>query len=106
MVEAVNKEDIPQEVVVLDTTWAMKRKANGVRRARNYVRGFKEEPDVHYDDRKTSAPVVSDVTVKVLFVIMLTAGWVARVADVKGAFLLGEFDEKDQQIYIKVPEGF
>ena len=30
----------------------------------------------------------------------------ARVADVKGAFLLGEFDEKDQQIYIKVPEGF
>ena len=32
VVEAVNIDEIPQEVVVLDTTWAMKRKANGVRR--------------------------------------------------------------------------
>ena len=81
VVEAVNIDEIPQEVVVLDT-----RKANGVRRARNNVRGVKEEPDVQYDERKTSAAV-----------IMIMAGWMARVADVKGAFLLGEFDENDQK---------
>ena len=50
---------------------------------------------MRYDERKMSAPVN-----------MIMAGWVARVADVKGAFLLGEFDENDQQIYIKLPKGF
>ncbi len=36
---------------------------------------------------------------------MLVAKYEARVIDVKGAFLKGEF-ENDEEIYMTVPEGF
>ena len=34
------------------------------------------------------------------------AGWIAKIVDVKGAFLHGEFEEDDEPIYMGVPQGF
>jgi hypothetical protein len=38
-------------------------------------------------------------------VLMLMAGWAAAMTDVKGAFLIGEF-ENGEEMYAQVPQGF
>jgi len=49
------------------------------------------------------APVINDITVRVLLVIWLVNGFDARVIDVKTAFLHGNLEE---DIFIKLPEGY
>ena len=39
-------------------------------------------------------------------VLALMAAWTAKIVDVKGAFLHGEFEEDDEPIYMGVPQGF
>ena len=36
---------------------------------------------------------------------MLMAGWTAYIVDVKGAFLIGDFED-GEKIYMEVPKGF
>ena len=103
--EPVKKEDVPKDAKFISTTWAMKRKSNGVRRARLNMRGFEQEEGVHYDPSSTAAPVTNDVSIRMMFTIALMAGWIGYIIDVKGAFLHGEF-ENGEQIYTNIPEGF
>ena len=83
----------------------MKRKSNGVRRARLNMRGFEQEEGIHYDPSSTAAPVTNDVTIRMMLTIALMAGWIGWIVDIKGAFLHGEF-ENGKQIYTEIPEGF
>ena len=39
----IKREDVPKNAKFITTTWAMKRKSNGVRRARLNMRGFEQE---------------------------------------------------------------
>ena len=84
----------------------MKKKANGKYRARLNARGFEQQDRIHYDSTSTAAPVVSEVTIRVMLTIVVMCDWAARLVDVQGAFLLGEFEEKDEKVYIEVPKGF
>jgi hypothetical protein len=102
---AVPKSSVPPGNRVIDTTWAMKLKANGVRRARLAARGFKQTPGVNYDPDTRSSPVVCDASIKLFFVLATMAGYPIHVVDVQGAFLNGEF-ENGEKIYMKVPDGF
>jgi hypothetical protein len=45
------------------------------------------------------------MTIKLVLALMLASGSIAHVADVKGAFLHGKFDD-GEKIYIKIPLGF
>ena len=101
----VKKEDVPKDAKFVTTTWAMKRKSNGVRRARMNMRGYEQEENIHYDPSSTAAPVTNDVTIRMMLTLALMAGWTGHIIDVKGAFLHGEF-ENGEQIYTKIPEGF
>jgi Reverse transcriptase (RNA-dependent DNA polymerase) len=101
----VRKESLPPGTKLIDSTWAMKKKANGTHRARLAARGFKQEPGAHYNPDSTSSPVVSDVSVRILFVLAAMTGWPMHVMDVQGAFLHGEFED-GETIYMKVPQGF
>ena len=98
-------KDIPEWATVLTTTWAMKKKANGTYRARMVARGFEQIDGEHYDQNDTSSPVVSEITIRVVLVLMLMAGYYAEVIDVCGAFLLGSFDPQ-HKMWIEVPQGF
>ena len=42
-------EDVPEGTHVMTNTWAFKKKANGVFRARLNVRGYKQIPGEHYE---------------------------------------------------------
>jgi hypothetical protein len=83
----------------------MKKKSNGTYRARLNARGYEQVDGEHYQSHSISSPVSNEVTIRIVFTLMLMAGWVGELLDLKGAFLHGDFeDEKD--VYLKVPEGF
>ena len=89
--EAVLKKDMPAAAKILTTTWAMKKKANGTYRARLDARGFEQEDGKHFDKHDIAAPVTSDITIRVILVIMIIAGWIGELLDICGAFLHGDF---------------
>ena len=103
--QPVKMKDVPKGSKFLTTTWAMKKKANGTFRARMNMRGYEQEDGIHYDSASIASPVTNDVTIRIMMVLMLMSGWIGYLVDVKGAFLLGEF-ENNEQIYTKIPQGF
>ena len=83
----------------------MKKKSNGVKSARINGRGYEQVDGKHYDASFIASPVTNDVTICITMVLMLMAGWVSNIVDVIGTLLLGNL-EKNEQIYMEMPEGF
>ena len=90
---------------VIDSIWAMKKKANGAYRGRVAARGFKQKDGVDYFSHSISAPVTTNVTICIVLVLMLMASWCTQLLDVNGAFLHGDFTD-GEKVHMKVPQGF
>ena len=103
--KAVPKSEVPKDVKPIATTWAFKKKSSGDRRGRLNAHGFKQQPDVHFKKDSISSPVTNEVTIRVVLVIMIVLQLLSGVLDVKGAFLQGEFEHDEEQIYLIVPDG-
>jgi hypothetical protein len=101
----VKRQDVPAEVKIIDSTWACKKKGNGTLRGRLNARGFRQIEGQHYDNASISAHVINVMTIRIIMTIMIMAGWVTNVVDVKGSFLHGEFTD-DKEIYMEVPQGW
>eukprot|EP00957_Ditylum_brightwellii_P057807 4383388-Ditylum_brightwellii.AAC.1 len=101
----VPRTKLPKNAKVVTSTWAMKKKENGTYGARLNASGYKQRDQKHYDGSSITAPVANDMTIHVVMVFMLMAGWCTHIADVKGAFLPGDFED-DEEIYMEVPQGF
>jgi hypothetical protein len=99
----VKKKNVPRGVKILTSTWAMKKKTNGVRRARLNGRCYEQVDGIHYDSSSIHAPVTNDVTVRIVLTIALMAGWLGQLIDVDGAFLYGRLREL---LFMKVLQGF
>ena len=67
--------------------------------------GFKQQPNVYYRKDSISSPVTNEVTIRVVLVIMIVLQLLSGVLDVKGAFLQGEFEYDEEQIYLTIPDG-
>ena len=96
--------EVPADAKILSNVWAMKKKASGAFRARLNARGYEQVDGEHYDSHATFAPVASEMTIMIIFVLIILANWVVHVMDVKGAFLLGDF-EKDRKMWMTIPKG-
>jgi hypothetical protein len=103
--QTVPREEVPNGSKILTSTWAMKKKANGVHRARLNARGYEQVDGEHYDEDDKFAPVVTDATIHIVLIQLIMAGWYVELIDVKGAFLHGVF-EKGRKVYMEVPQGF
>ncbi|KAL7572430.1 hypothetical protein ACA910_006609 [Epithemia clementina (nom. ined.)] len=105
--QPIPRDQVPHNSDIIDSTWSMKKCANGVYRARLAGRRFKQRPGVAYDPKSIFAPVVHKTTIKVALVLMVMAGGggVATVVDVKGAFLKAPFNPR-HHVYMEVPKGF
>ena len=101
----VKKKDVPKNADIIDSMWAMKKKANGQYHARLAAWGFKQTHGKSFEYHDISSPVVHDITVRIVLTILLMSSWAAHIVNVNGAFLLGEFRENDH-IYMKIPKGF
>jgi hypothetical protein len=103
--EPVDVNEVPQDAKILTSTWVMRKKADGTYRARLTARGYEQIDGLHFDSTDTSAPVVNDTTIRIVFVLMIMAGWTAMLLDVRGAYMNGRFKD-DEKLYMHVPEGF
>ena len=75
-------------------------KNDGRHRARLWAIGYSQIAGVDYQDN--FAPVVNDVTFRLVMTLMLSNNWEADIVDVETAFLYGDLEE---EIYMKIPEG-
>ena len=98
-------DDVPPGAKMLTTTWAMKKKSNGVYRARMNMRGYEQIEGEHYDSSSISSPVTNDVSVRTILTLMIMANYKAYIVDIKGVILHGQFDG-GEILYCKIPEGF
>ncbi len=103
--EKFKLSELPSDVKVINTTWAMKKKSNQTLCRRINVWGFEQVEGQHYNASSINAPVTNGMTIKLVLVLMLASGGIAHVADVKGAFLHNKFDN-GKKIFIKIPLGF
>ena len=69
------------------------------------ARGFEQIDGLHYNEDNKAAPVVNDVTIRIVLILIVLAAWWAELLDVKGAFLNGRF-QHGEKLYMHVPKGF
>jgi Reverse transcriptase (RNA-dependent DNA polymerase) len=80
--------------------WIFKIKRNGIFRARLVACGYSQVPGI--DFQESLAPVMNDVTLRMLFIIILVWNLKGKIVDVETAFLHGELKEK---IFLHLPDG-
>lgn len=95
-----NSSSLPKSRKLIGSKWVFKVKKNGVHRARLVALGYSQIPGVDYTEN--FAPVINDVTFRIILLLMLIKRFDAEIIDVETAFLYGTLEE---EIYMKVPEG-
>jgi hypothetical protein len=103
--EEVNVDDILPGTKLSDGTWANKLKADGSTRCQLAILGFQQIDGVRFDASDKAAPVVCDVTIRVVLILAIIANWLAWIVDVEGTFLQGRF-QNGELIFMKIPNGF
>eukprot|EP00957_Ditylum_brightwellii_P160041 12182554-Ditylum_brightwellii.AAC.1 len=79
----VPEDEVPEDAKVLTSMWAMKPKPNGIKRARLNARGFDQQEGLHYLAKFLSAPVVCDITIRIVMVLIIMASWATALLDIK-----------------------
>lgn len=69
--QAVPMNEVPKGAKILTSTWAMKKKANGTKRARLNARGFEQVDGEHYNEDDKAAPVVTLSAILVLLTLIV-----------------------------------
>eukprot|EP00977_Amphora_coffeiformis_P005907 scaffold1252_cov154-Amphora_coffeaeformis.AAC.1 len=103
--KAIPRSLVPRTAKVLSSTWAMKQKADGTKRARINARGFEQHEGEHYDKEGISSPVVNEASIFIILILIIMARMWCELNDVKGAFLNGLFSG-GETLYMEVPQGF
>jgi hypothetical protein len=60
---------------------------------------------IHFDSTSISSTVTNVATVRIVLVLSLIFGLAAELIGVQGAFLCGDFQDKEK-IYMSILEGF
>ena len=94
------KDLVPTNRRLIGCKWVFKVKKNGVYRARLVALGYSQIAGIDHQDNY--APVVVDVTFRLVMVLALINDWKYEIVDVETAFLYGELEET---IFMKIPEG-
>jgi hypothetical protein len=98
--EVMKKEDTPQDRRTIKCKWIFKIKRHGVFRARLVACGYSQIPGVNFSE--SFAPVVDDVSFRIILTAKLLWDLQASIVDVETAFLHGDLQE---DIYMNVPKG-
>ena len=96
----IPKNEMPKDRRCVKCKWVFKIKRNGVHRARLVACGYSQVPGVDYTDN--FAPVINDITFRILLIVVLLFGFETKIVDVETAFLHGELEE---DIYMECPPG-
>ncbi|KAL7577258.1 hypothetical protein ACA910_003579 [Epithemia clementina (nom. ined.)] len=97
----VKRKEISKSRRLVGSKWVFKIKRDGTFRARLVALGYSQMPGVDFSDN--FAPVVNDVTFRIVLTRKLVEKLAALSIDVETAFLYGELEE---EIYMTVPDGY
>ena len=87
-------------IKAMTTTWAMKKKPNGKLRGRLNARGYEQVEGKSYYNDLIAAPVTNVNSVRIVWVLMATnPEWIAKIVDVKGAFLQRQIRQRRSHVY-------
>jgi hypothetical protein len=96
----MKRRDIPEGRRCVKQKWIFKVKRNGVFRARLVACGYSQIPGVDFTEH--FAPVVNDITYRIMLVASILWRLTNVIVDVETAFLHGDLEE---EIYMDCPEG-
>ncbi len=96
----MKRRDIPEGRRCVKQKWIFKVKRNGTFRARLVACGYSQIPGVDFTEH--FAPVVNDVTYRIMLVASILWQLTNVIVDVETAFLHGDLEE---EIYMDCPEG-
>ena len=96
----IKKSEVPSERRIIGNKWVFKRKRDGRYRARLCGLGYTQIAGV--DFTANHAPVVNDVSFRIMLVLKMIFKWSTSVIDVAVAFLHGDMEEL---IFMKLPVG-
>ena len=94
------KSRVPKDRRLIGNKWIFRVKNDGRHRAGLCAIGYSQIAGGDYQDN--FAPVVNDVTFRLVMTLMLSNNWEADIVDVETVFLYGDLEE---EIYMKIPEG-
>lgn len=80
--------------------WVFKTKTSGRCRARLVALGYGQIPGTDFTE--IHAPMINDMTLRILLVMVILNKWSMCLIDIEAAFLEGDLDE---DIYVELPEG-
>jgi hypothetical protein len=95
---------LPPNRKAIGNRWVFEHKIEGadlIAKGRLVAKGFHQIPDIDYG--KTFAPVAKTSSVRMLAAIAAKLDWELDCFDATRAFLWGELDE---ELYMKLPDGF
>ena len=98
--EEIDLKDKPADRKLVGNRWVLKIKRDGSFRARLVALGYSQEPGLDFIENYS--PVVSDVSFRLMLVMIQQYGLKPLSLDVETAFLHGQLDE---EIYMKIPQG-
>ena len=93
-------KDVPTDRRLIGNKWVFKINRCGRFRAQLCGLGYTQIPGIDFTENH--APVVNDVTYRILLLLKIMFNWEAELLDVETAFLNGYLEE---QIYMKIPKG-
>jgi Reverse transcriptase (RNA-dependent DNA polymerase) len=96
----IQKSDMSNGRNCIKSKCIFKIKRSGVYRARLVACEYSQEPGVNFQE--SFAPVINDVTFRILLVMLLTWILKAKVVDIETSFLHGNLKET---IYMEMPKG-
>ena len=97
----INRHDKPNNRRCIKNKWVFKIKRNDISRACNVTCGYSQIPDMDFKDN--FAPVINDVTYRILLILQIVYGLDAMLIDIETAFLNGDLVV---EIYMNLPEGW
>ena len=94
------KKNLPTGRKCIKNKWVFDVKRSGLFRARLVACGYSQIPGVDFTE--SYAPVINDVTWRILLIVKILLKLQSRIIDVETAFLHGELEE---DIYMESPDG-
>jgi hypothetical protein len=98
--EIIDEKNIPINCRYIKNKWIFKVKRNGIFRPRLMVCGYSQIPGIDFSEM--FAPVLNDVSFRIMLIAKLAWDMTCSVVDIETAFLHGDLDE---EIYMEVPKG-
>jgi Reverse transcriptase (RNA-dependent DNA polymerase) len=98
--EIIDKKSIPKERSLIGSKWVFKQKKNGIYRARLVALGYSQILGVDFSENY--APIVNDITMRMMLVLKLKNNWTSETIDVETAFLYRDLAE---EIDMTIPKG-